>query len=172
MFRVFPYFLLFVATMLLQVFLFDNLSMGIYFNPLIYIAFILLLPLNTPPWLSLALGFFTGLVADSLSGGGGLNMVATLPVAFARPWMASFFCNRDDARDGGIPSPALFGSHKFVHYLVVGVLFHEVLFFMLESLSMEHLLQTFLRILLSGAASVLFIWIIARVFTSKIPTRV
>ena len=34
---------------LLQVFLFDNLSISIYLNPLVYVAFIALLPLDTPP---------------------------------------------------------------------------------------------------------------------------
>ncbi len=37
-------------TVLLQVFLFDNLSISIYLNPLVYVAFVALLPLDTPPW--------------------------------------------------------------------------------------------------------------------------
>ena len=43
MYRTLPYLALFAATVLLQVFLFDNLSISVYLNPLVYIAFIVLL---------------------------------------------------------------------------------------------------------------------------------
>ena len=49
MHRTLPYLALFAAVVLLQVFLFDNLSISIYLNPLVYVAFIALLPLDTPP---------------------------------------------------------------------------------------------------------------------------
>ena len=35
MYRTLPYFGLFAAAVLLQVFLFDNLSISVYFNPLV-----------------------------------------------------------------------------------------------------------------------------------------
>ena len=38
MHRTLPYISLFVVTVLLQVFLFDNLSISIYLNPLVYVA--------------------------------------------------------------------------------------------------------------------------------------
>lgn len=38
MYRTLPYLGLFAATVLLQVFLFDNLSISVYLNPLVYIA--------------------------------------------------------------------------------------------------------------------------------------
>ena len=46
MHRTLPYISLFVVTVLLQVFLFDNLSISIYLNPLVYVAFVALLPLD------------------------------------------------------------------------------------------------------------------------------
>ena len=49
MYRTLPYLGLFAAVALLQVFLFDNLTISIYLNPLVYIVFIALLPLDTPP---------------------------------------------------------------------------------------------------------------------------
>ena len=49
MYRTLPYLGLFAAAALLQVFLFDNLTISIYLNPLVYIVFIALLPLDTPP---------------------------------------------------------------------------------------------------------------------------
>ena len=46
MYRIFPYIALFVVTILVQVFLLDNLSISIYFAPMIYLALLLLLPLD------------------------------------------------------------------------------------------------------------------------------
>ena len=52
MYRTLPYFGLFAAAVLLQVFLFDNLSISVYFNPLVYIVFIALLPAPASRWAS------------------------------------------------------------------------------------------------------------------------
>ena len=60
MHRTLPYISLFVVTVLLQVFLFDNLSISIYLNPLVYVAFVALLPLDTPPVALLASGLAMG----------------------------------------------------------------------------------------------------------------
>ena len=49
MHRTLPYISLFVVTVLLQVFLFDNLSISIYLNPLVYVAFLLLTTRTVQP---------------------------------------------------------------------------------------------------------------------------
>ena len=64
------------------------------------------------------------------------------------------------------------GSRRFLEYLVTMVAVHHALFFLLESLSWSHLLHTVVRIAVSGAVSVGFIWLIARIFTSKLSVRV
>ena len=64
MHRTLPYISLFVVTVLLQVFLFDNLSISIYLNPLVYVAFVALLPLDTPPVVLLASGLAMGVTMD------------------------------------------------------------------------------------------------------------
>ncbi len=172
MVRTLPYLLLFAAAVLLQVFLFDNLTISVYFNPLVYIAFVLLLPLDTPHVGLLAAGLALGVTMDFAMGAAGVNTIATLFVAFVRPWVLGLFTGRDDAREGGVPSPERMGPRKFVHYLVVAVLLHHTLFFLLEALSFSHLMHTALRIAVSSACSVLFIWLIARLFTAKFPVRV
>ena len=43
MYRTVPYIVLFLILALLQIFLFDNLSISIYLCPLVYIGFIVLL---------------------------------------------------------------------------------------------------------------------------------
>ena len=172
MYRTLPYLGLFAATVLLQVFLFDNLSISIYLNPLVYIAFIALLPLNTPPIALLGSGLALGVTMDYAMGAAGINTIATLLIAVLRPAIVGMLFGRDNAKEGGIPSPSRMGKRTFVGYLVVLTLIHHAVFFSLEALSWSHLPHTLLRIVASSAVSVIFIWIIARIFTSKIPARI
>ena len=157
MYRTLPYLGLFAAAALLQVFLFDNLTISIYLNPLVYIVFIALLPLDTPPAAVL---------------GAGLALGVTMLIAFLRPTLAGMICGRDNVREGGIPSSARLGERKFITYLVALTLVHHAVFFSLEALSWTHALHTLLRIVVSTAVSAGFIWIIARIFTAKIPVRI
>ncbi len=172
MYRTLTYLGLFVASVLLQVFLFDNLSISTYFNPLIYIAFIVLLPVDTLPIVLLGAGLAMGVTMDATMGAAGVNTISTLAIAFLRPTLAGILCGRDNIRDGGVPSPQRFGIRPFIHYLVAIVLIHHLIFFSLESLSLTHLLHTAIRIVVSSAASILFIWFIAKIFTAKLPLRV
>lgn len=172
MYRTFPYLLLFAAVELFQIFLFDNLSISVLLNPLVYVAFVILLPLDTPPVVLLGAGLLSGGVTDAAMGAAGLNTAATLPVAVLRPAILGLLHGRDDAREAGVPSPVRLGRRVFVNYLVVMVLLHHTLFFSLEALSWAHAGHTLARIILSGAVSLGFIWLIARIFTAKLPVRV
>ena len=96
----------------------------------------------------------------------------TLLIAFLRPTLAGMICGRDNVREGGIPSSARLGERKLITYLVALTLVHHAVFFSLEALSWTHALHTLLRIVVSTAVSAGFIWIIARIFTAKIPVRI
>lgn len=172
MHRAIPYILLFLATVLLQVFLFDNLSISIYLNPLVYVAFIVLLPLDMPPVGVLLCGLTMGLTMDAAMGAAGENTIATLLVAFLRPMLLDLVAGHDNAREGGIPSTGRLGTRTFVRYLAAMVVLHHAVFFSLEALSWAHAFHTLVRILLSSLLSMGFIWIIARIFTAKLSVRV
>ena len=172
MYRTLPYLGLFAAAALLQVFLFDNLTISIYLNPLVYIVFIALLPLDTPPIVLLLSGLATGVTMDLAMGAAGVNTIATLLIAFARPTLLGLLYPRDDIREGGIPSTGRLGNRVFLNYLIVLVLVHHAVFFSLEALSWAHIVRTIVRTVASGAVSVAFIWVIARIFTAKLPVRI
>ena len=168
MHKTLPYLALFAVVVLLQVFLFDNLSISIYLNPLVYVAFIALLPLDTPPVVLLLSGLATGVTMEAA----GVNTIATLLIAFARPTLLGLLYSRDDIREGGIPSTGRLGNRVFLNYLIVLVLVHHAVFFSLEALSWAHIVRTIVRTVASGAVSVAFIWVIARIFTAKLPVRI
>ena len=172
MYRILTYSALFAATLLFQVFLFDNLSVSIYFDPLVYVAFVALLPLDAKPVVVLLAGLASGVAMDFAMGAAGINTIATVLVAFLRPTILGMLYGRDDVREEGVPSPERLGTRVFVEYLVALVVIHHVVFFSLEALSWSHALHTLLRIVLSSAASLGFVWLIARIFTAKLPVRV
>ena len=166
MHRTSQYIVLFVVLMLLQTFMFDNLALSTYFNPMVYIVFIILLPIESLPVTVLLSGVALGVAADFFTGGQGLNTAATLPAAFMRQPLLSRLCDRDDLRDGGIPSAQRLGNEwRFLHLAAAVILVHHTIFFVLESFSMQQMPHVLLRLLLSGAFTLLFAWASARLFS-------
>ena len=87
-----------------------------------------------------------------------------------RPLLQSV-CGKDGIREGGIPSSIRLGQGGFLRYLVAMVVVHHFLFFMLESLSWAQLFHTLVRLVVSSAVTVGFIWLLARLFTTKLTVR-
>lgn len=172
MHRALPYILLFAVAALLQVFLFNNLTLSVYFNPLVYLVFLLLLPMETPPVGVLLAALAMGVTMDWTMGAAGLNTAATLPVALVRLRVLQAIGGRENIRLGGIPSPMRLGASNFLRYMVVLVALQHLLFFLLEALSWQQLGHTLLRFALSSAVAVVFIWLLARLFTAKLTVRV
>ena len=165
MYRTVPYIVLFLILALLQIFLFDNLSISIYLCPLVYIGFIVLLPIDAPP---VAVLFLALSMSVAMAG---INTIATLPVAMLRRPLLQSVCGKDGIREGGIPSSIRLGQGGFLRYLVAMVVVHHFLFFMLESLSWAQLFHTLVRLVVSSAVTVGFIWLLARLFTTKLTVR-
>lgn len=166
MYRTLPYIVLFLATTLLQAFFFNNLALGPWCSPLVYVAPLLLLPLETRPVVLLGTGLLAGLAADYAMGTAGLNVAATLPIAFLRPNLAALVSSHEE-RDEGVPSPERMGARVYWSYLALLVGLHHLLFFGLEALSWELLPRTVLRIVASGAVTLLVVGLSERMLTAK-----
>ena len=76
MYRTLQYAILFVVLVLLQVFLFSRIGISIYVHPLVYIAFILLLPIEIAPLSGLLLGLLMGVTMDLFMATAGVNTIA------------------------------------------------------------------------------------------------
>ncbi|HNQ38403.1 MAG TPA: rod shape-determining protein MreD, partial [Prolixibacteraceae bacterium] len=64
---------MFVVLVLLQVLLFNQIHLGGFLNPFMYVLFILLLPLSMPRYAVLLLSFFLGMTIDWFSNSPGLH---------------------------------------------------------------------------------------------------
>ena len=63
------------------------------------------------------------------------------------------------------------GQRTFIRYLLLLTLIHHTAFFLLEALSWSRLPLTVLRIAASTLLTAAFLWLIARIFNSKLPSR-
>lgn len=166
--KIIEYALLFVVLVLLQIFLFSNLELSVYLNPLIYIAFIILLPIETMPVLVLGLGLLTGVVMDVATGAAGLNTLATLPVAFLRGALLRLTCSKDSVTDGGVPSVYRLGVLGFVRYVVAAVVMHSLIYFTMECATFDYFHLTLLRVVVSGAVTVAIVYFASKIFNSQV----
>ena len=168
MYRIISYTLLFIVSALLQIFLFDNLSISIYIAPLVYVAFIALLPMESSQLVMLICGVTMGLMMDWTMGLEGINMAVTLFSAYSRRFLLGVACGRESAREGGIPTVWRMGNYSFMIYLLMFVGLHHLLFFLLEGLSWGLLPFVLIRFVLSSLITICFTWLLSHLFVSKI----
>lgn len=165
--NVFRYITLFAATLLLQTFFFDRLTLSVYFAPMIYIAVLLLLPVKTPAMANLAVGLIAGAVTDLLCGTAGLHTIASLAAGYVRRPLLTAIVGHEGMRDGSIPSARSIGRRQFAQYFILMTVLHALVFYLFEVFTIGHILHTLLRFALGTLSSLLFLWIAAYLFTSK-----
>lgn len=160
--RTIEYILFFVAVVLLQALLFDNLLFSGLVVPLYYVVFVILLPVKMERLWLLLLGVVMGVVMDVSMGTAGLNTIATTAVAFVRPWVMQMTIGKDVAHES-IPYGGAIDDKSFLLYAALLVVAHQMLFFGFESLG-SHLLFTLGKIILSSVVTVILVWVTARLF--------
>jgi len=153
------YAIIFIVLMALQLLVLNNIKLGGYINPYIYIFFIMLLPFEIPGWLLLSLGFFTGLTVDAFSSTLGMHSSATLFLAFLRPTILSNISTRESSDKSGSFTLASSDIVWFVKFTLIMVFTHHFVLFFLESFTFTHFFGTLLRIILSSIATSVFILI-------------
>jgi len=153
------YALTFVVLLALQILFLNNIRLGGYINPYIYILFIMLLPFEIPGWLLLILGFLTGLTMDAFAGTLGMHSSATLFIAFLRPYILSNISTHESTDKKGSPTLNMKDIGWFVKYTLLIVIAHHFVLFYLETFSFIHFFSTLLRVILSSLMTVTFILI-------------
>jgi hypothetical protein len=164
--RIFQYIFLFLTVAALQVFLFDNLQWGLYVHPFVYLAFILLLPMEIRGAWLLLLSAAVGASMDFFSGMPGINTIAATTVAFFRPTILRWFVGRELVTDGGVPNARRIGRGKFFRYSLLSIVLHCVLFYAVETFSVSGILFTSVRIVASAVCTLGVVWLIQLVFVS------
>ena len=147
----------FLALFLVQVLIFNNIEIGGYINPYIYILFIILLPFETPAWITLSLAFLMGLLVDIFSETLGMHTSATVFMAFLRPYILSYFAPRDGYESGSYPRIFYYGLPWFIKYATLMVFTHHLFLFYVEMFKFQDFFATLLRVILSTLFSSILI---------------
>ncbi|MBN1598891.1 MAG: rod shape-determining protein MreD [Bacteroidales bacterium] len=144
----------FIALVMAQVLVFNNIEISGFINPYIYVLFILLLPFETPTWMLLMLGALLGLSIDIFSETIGMHMVATIAMAFLRPFVLSVFSPRDGYETGTFPRVSYYGLQWFFKYAAVLIIAHHLVLFYTEIFRLHDFFATFFRVVLSAMFSI------------------
>ncbi|MDR2894027.1 MAG: rod shape-determining protein MreD [Alistipes sp.] len=161
-----------VAVVVVQLFVFDSMRVSIWFSPLAYIAFVVLLPPSARPLGVLLLGLGTGATVDFFEGTIGLHTAATLFTAYVRRWAMSVTLGHEALEEGiAMPSPKVSGSGRFFRYAALIVAIHCVAFFSLEALTLDNYHLVILKAAVSSAATLVAVWACSLLFTSQSAKR-
>ena len=154
----------FFVLILVQVLILNNIELGGYVNPYIYILFIILLPVEIPAWLLIVTSFLIGLSVDMFSNSMGLHAAASVFIAFCRP----FLLKRMAPREGYEPEVNLgvkkMGFQWFITFVTIMVLMHHFVLFYLEVFRFEEFFATLLRMTFSSLITIILIMLSQFVF--------
>ncbi len=161
------YIIWFVGLLLLQVFVLNNLHLGGYMNPFVYVLIVLSLPFNVSGWLLLGCSFVAGYIVDLFMNTPGMHAAATVFMGFLRPWVLRWYYPHTEFVSGEYPNLREMGISSFFGYTLTLVFIHHLSLFTLELMSFRNFHLTLLRTLLSTGFSLLVIFIACSIFQSR-----
>lgn len=138
------------------------------FTPLIYPIIIILLPYNTPPWVSILTGFFAGLIVDASMNTPGMHAFATVLIAYFRTNVLNAVLPRN-LSDYRMESPTVktMGWFPYMVYAAFLILFHHSCYFTIQLWNVSNLGYLLMKILATSITSMLFILAYALLFTNQ-----
>lgn len=146
-----------VVLLALQVIVLNGIHLFGCATPLLLVYAFFGLPVDTPRWLSLLLGFVLGLVSDIFTNTPGVATMTLTFIAFIQPVLLRGLLPRD-AAENFIPSMNSLGLSKFLIYSFVLIFLYCALIFLLESFSFSNPLHLLFCVVGSTLFSALFIF--------------
>ncbi len=127
----------FVGMVLLQVLILNNVSLAGLATPFLYIYPVLKMESDSSRNSLLLWAFFLGLAVDVFSDTLGMNVVATVLLAFLRPLFLRLFIPRDKL-DVLVPGVGAMGLAPFFKFAAVSVFVHHAVLLGVEYFSFAH----------------------------------
>ena len=157
----------FVVLLLVQVFILNNIRINGYINPYLYVMFILLLPFETRGWLLLLSSFILGLLIDIFAHTPGMHAAAAVFMAFCRPTIIRFISGGKGIEPGMKPGILSMGFQWFFAYSAILIFLHHLVYFYIEIFRFSEFLQTFYRMLISTASTLVLVLVVEYLFIKK-----
>lgn len=160
----------YIVLVLVQVVILNNIQLGGFINPYLYVLFILMLPFDTPVGLVMALSFAMGLTIDMFLNTVGMHAAACVFMGYSRLSVLKLFAPREGFESAVEPSFQNLGYKSYISYAAVMVVLHHLVLFYVEVFRFSEFFQTFFRVILSSIFS-LFLIIISQLLLYKSKTK-
>ncbi len=138
----------FVGLVLLQVLILNNIHIGGYATPFLYVYLILKFESDTSRNALMLWAFCLGLIIDIFSDTPGMNTSAVVVMAFLRPTFLRLFVSRDTL-DNLVPGVKTMGLASFLKYTIVCVFMHHAMLLTMGFFSFVHIGMLLLKIVAS-----------------------
>ena len=145
-----------IVVVLLQVLLFDHLHIAGWGLPMVYILFLMNLPVQVPRWAEMLIGAAVGLVFDVWHSSLGVNMAACVMFCYLRPILLSNLIQDLERVKGEVCSGSI-GRIEYVKCLVILTIVHHLMVFSLEAWSWHNWWMVLLQTLISSILTILII---------------
>ncbi len=147
----------FIFLILIQSVILNNIQLGGYINPYLYVMFILLLPFETPKGLLLIMAFLLGIGVDMFSNTMGIHASASVFMAYCRPYVLKLVAPRDGYEAETKPTIKSLGLRWFVVYASFLVFAHHIFLFFIEVFRFSEFFLTLWRVLLSSLITLILV---------------
>jgi hypothetical protein len=154
----------FIALVLLQVLIVQNIRLGSFVILFPYVLFLLLLPFELSRIAVLFLSFFTGLAIDFFYDTAGMHAAACTLIGFLRHYVLKILSPRGGYEIGQTPTAYSMGSAWFITYSAVIIFIHHFFFFYLEVFRFSEFFRTLFRIILSSFGTFILVYVIQFLF--------
>ena len=126
--------------------------------PVVFIYLILRLPVNLHGGWVLTIAFFSGLIIDIFNNTPGMNALACTMLAAVRRPVFNLFVSRENDMNIPIPSVDSMGVSDYFKYMATLVTIYCTLIFLIQAFSLHNLALTVARIVGSSILSVVIIF--------------
>ena len=153
-------FVRFVALLLIQVLILDELLLHGFLTPYLYLLIVLWLPLTFPTWGALLIGFAMGLAVDFFLNTGGMHALATTFIAYVRPVIIRLLSPPEGYETDDQPTLKSMGFGWFFIYALSVITIHHLVYFSIEILSFSYLLYFLKKLLLTALATLVLVFFV------------
>lgn len=159
--------LLFLALVIAQGVIFNNLVLFSVAVPLVFIYLIISMPVTWNTNVSITIGFLAGMAVDIFSDTLGMNALCTTLLAFMQKGIFHLYVQRDEDLSGQRPSLRTMDTTAYLKYMFSMVLIYCIMIFTVDAFALFSILRYLLCISFSTIYTFLIIYAIATVTSHR-----
>jgi rod shape-determining protein MreD len=152
----------FILLVLVQVWIFNNLNLLGYINPMVYVLFLYWYPLRQNRSVFLVVSFALGFVIDIFSDTMAIHAISAMTMAYIRPLLLRF-CYGNNYEFQGFSYTNTTRLQR-ITFMILLIVIHHLIFFSLEILSFYHFVLILKKVLFTSGISLLLCLLFSSLF--------